>query len=494
VSLTTYAPASPLRGARRPRVDVHPPFTRSFGREAVELAASAGLILDPWQADAMQVMLGIRADGRWACFEYAEWVPRQNGKGAIFECRALAGLFLFGERLIMWSAHEYKTAMELFLRIRDLVDGSDDLRRQVRKINNTNGEEGIELLTGQRLRFVARSKGSGRGFSGDTNLIDEAFAYTRLQQSALMPTMSARPNPQVCYASSPPLTGETGEVMYDLRERADAGGDDSLGYRDWGVPGDLANLDRVDLDQGQLAAAANPALGGRISHEFVLRERRAMSDEDYARERLGMWPQRVGVGGPVFQVIREPDWQDAYAPPEPLVGRCAVAAAVSLDRSRASIAEAGRRNDGLLQVRITGDGGQMDNRGGTGWVVPRWRELHAAGCRIVADEFGAVGSLIVEAEREGIPVDRMGTADVARAFGMFYDGVAGTDPTSRNVRHVGQQELTDAVAYATTRPLGDRRTWDLKNATADITSVVAATNALWGYLTMPQDDAPPNLW
>ena len=471
---------------------MHPPFERSFGPEAVELAASAGLVLDRWQADSLQVMCALGPAGRWACFEYAEWVGRQNGKGAIYEARALAGLYLFGERLILWSAHEYKTAMELFRRVRDLVDNTDDLRRQVKKINNTNGEEGIELLSGQRLRFVARSKGSGRGFSGDLNLIDEAFAYTRLQQSALMPTMSARPNPQIVYASSPPLDGESGEVMYDLRERAEAGGDDSLGYRDWGLAGDLSNLERIDLDDPTGWAAANPAMGIRISDGFVQRERNAMSDEDFARERLGIWPRRVGVGGPTFQVIREPEWEDASAAQAPFEGPTAVAAAVSLDRARATIAEAGRRPDGLLQVRITtGPDGMLDSRDGTGWIVPRWRALHAAGARIVGDEFGPTGSVLVTAEQEGLPVDRMATADVARAFSLFYDGVAGRDPASRNVRHVDQDVLTTAVAVALKRALGDRWTWDLRNSQGDVTPVVAATNALWGFLTMPQQTVEP---
>ena len=79
---------------------------------------------------------------------------RQNGKGAVLEARELAGLFLFKEQLILHCAHEMKTANEAFRRILDLIDGTPDLRRQVLRIMRSKGEEGIELRTGQRLRFV----------------------------------------------------------------------------------------------------------------------------------------------------------------------------------------------------------------------------------------------------------------------------------------------------------------------------------------------------
>ena len=116
--------------------------------------------------------------------------------------RELAGLFLFGEQLILHSAHEFKTAAEAFRRVLALVEGSDDLRRHVKKVRTSHGDEGIELMTGQRLRFVARSTGSGRGFSGDCVILDEAYKLPREALGALLPTLSARPNPQLWYTSS----------------------------------------------------------------------------------------------------------------------------------------------------------------------------------------------------------------------------------------------------------------------------------------------------
>jgi predicted amidohydrolase YtcJ len=61
--------------------------------EAVELAASAGLVLDDWQQHVLVSALGERPDalGTWAAFEVGLVVPRQCGKGGVLEARELAG-------------------------------------------------------------------------------------------------------------------------------------------------------------------------------------------------------------------------------------------------------------------------------------------------------------------------------------------------------------------------------------------------------------------
>jgi hypothetical protein len=78
---------------------------------------------------------------------------------------------------------------------------------------------------------------------------------------------------------------------------------------------------------------------------------------------------------------------------------------------------------------------------------------------------------------------------------MFFDGVAGEDRDGRIIRHLGQPELTSAVAGAVTRSMGPgATTWDAKNALVDITPLVAATNALYGLAVYGHiDDGPIQL-
>jgi hypothetical protein len=477
-----------LLGATRPRVELRPPSARdSFGVEAAELAALAGWPLEGWQVSGLELMLSTRADGRWACREYGEMVGRQQGKTTgLGGPRALAGLLLFGEELIMWSAHEYKTAIEAFLRVRDAfrrlgedaglnLIALDDGRITV-KVNNTNGEEGFELSTGQRLRFIARSKGSGRGFSGDCNIIDEAFAYTRMQQSALSPTMSARKNPQTIYLSSPPLTGLTGEVLYALSERASRG-DDKLGWRDWGLATSLDDVEAMSpreraafLDDHRNWAAALPALGrGRVDEEAIDQLRRELDDRDFAREMLGCWPKQVTTRSDVI----DPDvWRDRAHPQSRPGDALVFAVDVSPGGRSAAIASSGRRADGRLHVKV------VDYRPGTGWAVARLAELQERWKprKILLDKGGPADALLADLAASGVEVQTTTFGDVTQACGAFVNDLA-----EDRIRHCDQEALNDAVEQATTRAVRDSWLWARKDTSADICPLVAVTLAAHGF-------------
>lgn len=487
-------PSSPIR-PRRPRLNVYPPYARSHGPVAVQLAARAGLTVDPWQAEAVDVMLSLRPDGRWNCFEFAEIVSRQNGKGCIGEVRVLAGMFLLGERLQMWSAHEYKTAMEAFRRVLALLRALGtplsatliDVDGIPVKVVNTNGEESFERTdTGQRIKFHARSKGAGRGFTPDFTMIDEAFAYTPVQQAALMPSLSAVRNPQVGYLSSPPLDGESGDVLFNLRERAEAGGDDSLGYRDWGLPGDLANLDKVDLDDMDAALSANPAAPHRIKSETILRERRSMNRVDFARERLGIWPLRVSSGGTVLDPER---WARMLDPESRRADKLALAVDVTPLRDAATIGMYAPAAGGGEHMQI------VDHRPGTDWLVGRLVELRdVLGPLVVAlDAKNGAAALIPELEQRGfrLPEDPehpehgdllvTNAPQMADAVGQFIDGFR-RDPAT--FRHHGQEPLDLAVRNAKARPIGDAGAiaWGRKASEVDIGPLITVTLGRYAYL------------
>lgn len=486
-----------LLGAARPRVELVPAAVDTLGPEAVELATLAGIPPELWQEDGLSILLSVRADRLWACYEYGEIVGRQQGKTTgIGVARVLAGLFLLGERLILWSAHEVKTALEAFLRVKDaLLELGEEINPTtilisdprivdepvVIKVNHANGDEGFTLSTGQRVRFVARSKGSGRGFSGDLVVIDEAFAYTRLQQSALEPTLSARPNPQVLYLSSPPLDGRSGEVLYALRKRAEQA-DPTLGWRDWGLDGDLDKLREMSpdkrrkiLDDRSNWAAALPALGhGRSSEESIARLRRSMDEFDFAREVLGFWPKQLKTEDG-WQVIAEDDWRargGADIARRPTRGVVFGLEAAWPDAAHGAIAVAGR-DDVELLVQVT------DYRPGTAWMVPRLLELRERHdpIAVVLDKKGPAGFLLAPLEEAGVEVLCPDMGQLARAFGAVLAAVSGDDP---DLRHYDQQELDDAVKAAGSRPLGDARTWARQQGDGDISPLNAVTLAVLG--------------
>jgi hypothetical protein len=462
---------------QRPRIFTAPSYAASTGQEAVELAALAGLELDPWQQLTLRHGLGEQENGRWSAFEVCINVPRQNGKGGVIEARQLAGLFLLNEQLILHSAHEFKTSIEAFRRIESLITNCDELRKRVQRVRRTTGEECIELLTGQRLRFLARSGGSGRGFTGDCNIMDEAMILGDDAVGALMPTMSARPNPQIWYLGSAGI-GVPSSQLGRLRQRALLGDDPSLVYMEWSIDPhrDECAPDCTDHDDASDPASwikANPALGIRISEEHVARERLSMSDEVFARERLGVGVYPLDASN-AWPVISSPSWNalvdEEAAPEEPLV----FAVDVTPERSHAAIGVAGSSGDKRC-VEV------IEHRTGTSWVVARCVELQERWTPVgfVIDQGGPAGSLIPEFEKAGLRVITPRVRDIGQACGMFFDSVADQTLTHRN-----QAPLRTALAAADRRSLGDAWAWARRGASADISPLIAVTLALWGSATV----------
>jgi hypothetical protein len=403
------------------------------GDDALEVAELAGLTLYPWQADVIRrsMMLRSKTDKRWAAREVGVIVPRQAGKGTVMEARQLAGLFLEGERLSLHSAHEFKTAYEHFRRVVDLIEGSPHLIKQVRIIRTGAGDQAIELKNGNRLRFLARSRSSGRGFSGDTIYLDEAFELSDATVGALMPTMSARPNPQLWMLSSAPHPGST--VLHRLRERGIAGADDRLLFYEW------ANEPGVDPTDPEAWARANPSLGWGITEDAIRAELAAMSPEEFARERLGIPDMPDGAGG----VLSVAKWSQLVDNGDPL--SLCIALEVDPDRSLSAFGVAGRRADQLIHVEVA------ELLPGTAGVVERAAELHRRyRTPIIVDPSSPAGALIPSLVAEGVEVDEMSTRELTQACGAFADAI-----TNAEVRHIGQSQLDAAVGAARYRSVAD---------------------------------------
>lgn len=508
-----------------PRVCHVPDYAFSSGPEAVQLAASAGLILDPWEELALILGLGETAAGKWAAFQVVMMLARQNGKGAVLEALGLFWLFGTGERLIGHTAHEYKTAMEAFRRILFLIENTDWMRKKVKKVINTNGEEGIELLNGQRLRFLARSKGAGRGFSFPKLIWDEAYALTEGQQEAQLPTLSAMLNAQIWIASSPPLDSASAEPLFTLRRNAPKA--KGVAFLDYGRAGSLEKLEDVDLDDQNEWILANPNAPERISVETMARERIAMSDRGFARERLGIWPPDLSAG---YTVITKEQWAElcdplsgkgtdavlahlglsdaqammmqlggAKADSRELIGSPVISVDVAprtTGHPRSSLGLASRRRDGKAHLELIKTGT------GTVWLIQDAVALvRTTGARIVIDPGSPAGSVLADLQaaltQAGLSPDAvimtMGARDVAQAFGMIYDAATSTTPEGRIVAHLGQKELEIAVGGADKRLVGDGgHAWDRRNATVDITGLVSITHANWGLAKVgPEVETEP---
>jgi hypothetical protein len=476
--LITSSPAALPAGHQQPRLHVVPDYVSSAGREAVELAAMAGLDLDPWQQLVLEGALGERPDGKWSAFEVGLVVSRQNGKGSILEARELAGLFLLGERLIIHSAHQFDTSLEAFRRLLFLIEDTPDLERRVKKVSRAHGEEGIELKTGQRVRFRTRTKGGGRGFTGYCLILDEAMILPETAHGALLPTLSARPNPQVWYTGSAvdQDVHEHGLVLTRVRERGLKGTDPGLAYFEWSP--DL-DIDRVgdSVEDPDVWAQANPGLGIRIGHEHVALEQRSMDPKTFAVERLGVgdWPSLTTEDQDGITLAA---WDRCEDPRSRVQDPISLCFDVRPNRSAAAIAVAGTSVAGGPHVEV------IEHMPGTGWVVDRLTELvrdHQVAC-VAYDRRGPAAALAHHLEGLGVEIRPMGAGENAEACGLLFDAVE-----QRTLRHLGTPELRASLKGAARRPLGDAWTWSRKTSQADISPLCAVTGALWAHNT----DKPP---
>jgi hypothetical protein len=467
VSLTLTAPA----------FSWHPQRLDTAGPMAGDLMAAAGRRLDPEQQLAVDVLMGVAPGGRWAQLEAADIKPRQNGKttGTLAPI-ALTSLFLLGAELILWTAHRFSTTAEAFRDVQAIIENTDALSRRVARVRVANGEESIELVNGNRLRFLARTGPGGRGMSADLLIMDEAFSLRADHMSALIPTLSARPNPMVVYGSSAGLADS--DLLRGIRDRGRAGGDPSLAYVEWAAPGSFQEPGCARRDCGHDVGtagcalddegnwqAANPAMPHRIAPGFVAAERRALPPAEFARERLGWWDV-PGIGTSVDLSA----WNECADLASTFEGRPVFAIDVSPGSRSGAIVAAGTRADKLPHVEV------IDHHAGADWIVARCVELKVHDpIGFVLDPAAAAGALLPALSEAGIEPTQMKVRDMGQACVAFAGAVE-----QRSVRHLGDEILSRALAGGARRDVGDGLwSWVRAKSDCDICPLVATTEALW---------------
>lgn len=494
-----------------PAYFTHPEYVQTYGPEVADLAALAGFPPDPEQELALDALFAIDEAGAPLVFEFAVIAPRQNLKTGLFKQAVLGWLFITEQRLIVWSAHDMTPTKEAFLDLTNLIEECGPLRKRLAPgpangIYRGNGDESIELATGQRVLFKARTHKGSRGLTGDKVILDEAFALLPVHIGALLPTLAARPHSQVAYGSSAGSAGS--EILRDIRDRGRKG-EPSLAYMEYGAPeggcadGNCSHARDVEgcaLDDRKNWQIANSALGRRITVAKMAAFRRSEPPAEFAREHMGWWEKpAIEVAGPIteqmWRGLRDPD----STPTDPV----AFALHISRDRSTAAIGVAARRADGRIHVGVipAKKGGTTDTLPGVRWIPGRLRELRDqwSPCAFVVDGHSAAASLIPAINapvleevngidriiEEGVEVITTNASDMARACGNFYDAVI-----DDQIRHKGADALAKAVAAARKRDLSGAWAWDSNSP-----QLYAVTLALHGLIVHgPKQDVETEVW
>jgi hypothetical protein len=394
--------------------------------------------------------------------------------------------------------------------VKAVFDDHPALRKRVKRIAGSHGEEAIELFpqptlifgpgrkqvtrrVAGRLRFLARSKGAGRGFSCDCLVYDEAMILSEDQIAASLPTMSARPNPQIWYMGS---AGDEDSAQFgSVRSRVVKDTKDLCGA-EWSIDphNDACPRDEIagretnyfitcgkhdDRDDPRSWAKANPGYGYRISERFTRNTEMAnMPPFKFDRERLGVgaWPQPEAP----WAVINEIAWaklavtqEQAGFPVQPIV----FALDIDEDGRSATISAAWDHPSKKIVLEIP----KGCSRQGSDWLMEKAALLYKKRqpLAMVIPKSGPAAALIPDGEklwRERCVA--VGTAEEAAAFAWLLQGVRGE--AFWHFGQAGAPTLWHAVATAATRVVGDGgKAWSRRDSESDITPVTSATLAAY---------------
>lgn len=457
-----------LDGPAPPRHRIVPSARDNSWEDVSDLSASLGMPLDEWQDQVFEAAMGERSDGRWASKFVGLSVPRQNGKSQLIVARALAGVLLFDEKMIIISAQETDTAREIWKRLIDVVEDNPTLEARITGRMDAINREFLSFGHGaerQTIKLKARRASGSRGFSADCLLLDEAQILGKSAWGSIVPTMSARDNPQLWLFGTPPTEADDPFAFSRVRDSALAKKARHC-WLEW------AAMPQDDIDDPEIWAKANPAFGVRIFHEACADDRAAMDDEQFCKERLGMWSVDHAK-----RVIDSQTWAAVADPASMAVDRFTLAADVAPDRSVAAVSLAGLRADGRWHVEMG------VHRSGADWI-PGWVEqfaeknpsLHA----VVIDEMAGLtekrhGHHYLKGTNVEVTLAAAEGRDMAMAWAAYHDAV-----TSARMRHTDQPQVNVALTQAGTRDLQGGKALSKKSSTADITPLTSQTLALWG--------------
>lgn len=500
-----------------------------FARDVLEIE------LLPWQRWLLIHALELLPDGSFRFRTVVLLVARQNGKSTLMQVLTLWRMYVDGAPLVIGTAQDLDTAEEQWESVVSMAEEVPDLAAEVAQVSKVNGKKFLRLLSGVRYKVRAASRRGGRGLSGDLVLLDELREHqTFAAWGAVTKTTMARHRAQVWAASNAgdresvvltflrrlahlvlgdpdglwteeekaeaaryggvgvvPAGGRNGSVADDLDEEGgEEDGDefdefdeaaeevdgDSLGIFEWSAePG----CDVWDRDGW---AQANPSLGYTITERALASAARTDPEATFRTECLCQWVDQM-----VESLVPAARWKDCEDADSEIVGLARFALDVAPDRSWAAIGAAGARADGLPHVEVTANGGLVDHRPGTEWVVPRAVELSRNNRGVVLHvvKGSAAMSLVPELTAAGVAVEVLPGEQVASACGLFFDKA-----TTEGLRHLGNPELAEALRSARKQQEDGEKAWVFgrRKSSSDITALYAVALALWALL---QSSATP---
>lgn len=430
-----------------------------------------GLGFDWWQSQLGTVCLGYGADGKYCATVggIGLSIPRQVGKTYFVLSMLVILCVLFPGLQVVWTAHHLRTSTKTFTSLRGICKRKK-IAPLVRAMRAANGEQQVEFTNGSMIMFGARSQGFGRGFDEiDVEVFDEAqILDTKALEDMIAATNQAR-NPHgalLFFMGTPPRPTDPSEA-FEMR-RADA----LSGKAKKSVWLEISADPKSDVNDESQWPIMNPSYPARTPHESMERLRENLQDDDsWNREGRGVWDELT-----TSRVIDEVTWGKQGDASSMAVDRLTLSIEVPPGRKTAAVGFAGRRADGRWHFELD------EERGGVDWAIP-WVVARAAKNRlhaVVVDEMSGLveqrrGRWFLKGTDILVTLAAAEGRDMALACSALYDGIH-----DGSVFHTDQPQMNVALSVATKRPLAGSWAWNRKDATSNISPIVAGSLALWG--------------
>ena len=466
-------------GSQAPTQSIVLPYTQSKGTEAVDLYETCGREAQDWQKLLISNIMAQNDDGLWTHQKYGYEVPRQNGKGEILVMREMWGL-VNGEK-ICHTAHKTSTSHSAFVRLMKVLSdaGYVELGRKKKgridpaksfKATKQYGLEQIFLTGGGSIVFRTRTEAGGIGESFDLLIIDEAQEYTSAQQSALIYTIAASPNPQTIFCGTPPTVTSKGDVFVGVRQQVLSGHAYDTGWSEWSVyqqPEDVMNVD--------LWYETNPSLG-TILRERTIRSEDVRNKLDFVIQRLGYWHSYE-----LKSEITQAEWMSLKSPRLPkLKGKIFCGVKFGVDGANTSLSIALKTEDEKIFLETIGCKPQSQ---GFAWIVSfvSTADVYA----VVIDGKGKTEMLSDALKQAKVKAKVIVPSydEVITAYAGFRQAV-----DLATITHMGQPSVTQSVSNCERRLIGKSGAFgyrSIKNG-VDISIVESMAFAYWARSTIQE--------
>jgi hypothetical protein len=425
-----------------------------------DTCAQLGLGFDGWQDGAGRLILAKRRDGLYAADTVVISIPRQVGKTYLIGAIVFALCIIFPGLTVVWTAHRFKTAREVFGTMQGLAHRKA-MAPYVERVLRGAGDESILFRNGSRILFGARERGFGRGFSKvDVLVLDEGQILTEAAMDDMTPATNVSKNPLIIVVGTPPKPTDPGEVFTMLKQEALNGESSETLYIELSAD---RGCDPRDRDQWR---KANPSYPHRTPERAMLRMLKNLSETSFIREALGIWDEVSKHQA----IVKASLWRD-LSDVGPADGAKPNALAVDMSHGREVSITACWLEGESAHVEEVWAG--VDVEAATTWLVGR------VGRRIpvAIDNASPAASLVPVLKSMKVQVIQTTAGDMAKACGLFVDRA-----TARHLTHANQTAVNAALAGGRKRPIGKAGGWgwDRADETVNIAPIVSLTLALFG--------------